>query len=251
VNNFWQRILTGSVFTGSIVAAIWWGPVPFVLLFLLAALLSLNEFYSLIQNDGPEINRKFGMVCGFLLYLLIALRSYWSTAYKWEVLIFPLLSTIFIVELYRKKANPFSNIGFTLLGILYTVLPFALLMKFSVFSGDYDRGILLGYFLLLWSSDSFAYVFGNLFGKHRLFERISPKKSWEGSIGGGLSTLGVAHVAEYLPATTPLVTLDDHRVDYYCYRHLGRPGGIIAQTQPPCEGFRIHFTGSRWIIRPI
>ncbi len=194
MNNFWQRLLTGSVFTGSIVAAIWWGPVPFVLLFLLAALLSLNEFYSLIQNDGPEINRKFGIICGFLLYLLIALRSYWSTEYKWEVLIFPLLSTIFIVELFRKKANPFNNIGFTLLGILYTVLPFAFLMNISVFSGNYDRGILLGYFLLLWSSDSFAYVFGNLLGKHRLFERISPKKSWEGSIGGGLSTLGVAHL---------------------------------------------------------
>ncbi|MBK9401020.1 MAG: phosphatidate cytidylyltransferase [Bacteroidetes bacterium] len=73
MNNFWQRILTGSVFTGSIVAAIWWGPLPFVLLFLLAALLSLNEFYSLLQNEGLEINRQFGMFCGLLMYLMIAI----------------------------------------------------------------------------------------------------------------------------------------------------------------------------------
>jgi len=193
VNNFWQRILTGSLFTGSIVAAIWWGPLPFVLLFLLAALLSLNEFFNLVSKDGTEISRTFSLFCGFMLFTTIALRCYSSINYKWDVLIFPLFALVFIVELYRKKTTPFNNIAYTLLGLLYTVLPFALLLKISMHGGAYDRGILLGYFLLLWSSDSFAYVFGNLFGKHRLFERISPKKSWEGSIGGGLSTLGVAH----------------------------------------------------------
>lgn len=194
MNNFWQRIVTGTAFTGSIIAAVWWGPLPFALLFLLAALLSLHEFYKLIEIENRNIASVFGLCCGFALYVLMAWSTCFESDYNWEALILPVLSSIFFVELYRKKSDPFCNIAFTLLGILYTVLPFALLMKISFHSGSYESGILLGYFFLLWSSDSFAYVFGNLFGKHRLFERVSPKKSWEGSIGGGLSTLGVAYL---------------------------------------------------------
>lgn len=193
MNNFWQRILTGIVFTGSILASIWWGPLPFILLFLIASLLSLHEFYKMVSDHQRQPSMGLGLCMGALLFIFTAVSAYRYSAYQWEILIVPMLALTFIIELYRKKVDPFSNISFTIIGLLYTVLPFALLMKISVLNGSYDRGILIGYFLLLWSSDSFAYVFGNLFGKHRLFERISPKKSWEGSIGGGLSTLGVAH----------------------------------------------------------
>jgi phosphatidate cytidylyltransferase len=67
----------------------------------------------------------------------------------------------------------------------------------SVFQGFYNRGLILGYFFLLWSSDSFAYVFGNLLGKTKLFERISPKKSWEGFIGGLISTVAISFLLAY------------------------------------------------------
>ena len=194
MSNLWQRLITGTIFTGGVIASIWYGPLSFQLLFLLAALIGLNEFYSLVTNTINQPNKMMGLMLGAITYILISLASFSDVHQKLLVLLAPLSVLIFIAELYRKKQQPFGNIGYTLLGILYVIVPFAMLSSISVHGGEYDRGILLGYFFLVWSSDSFAYVFGNLMGKHRLFERISPKKSWEGVIGGGLSTLGIAYL---------------------------------------------------------
>jgi phosphatidate cytidylyltransferase len=104
----------------------------------------------------------------------------------------PLLFSIFIFELYRKTEKPFHNIAFTIFGVIYIVLPFALLMVIPFLSSGnpgYQAHLVFGYFLLLWASDTGAYLSGMAFGKRKLFERISPKKSWEGSIGGTLLNL--------------------------------------------------------------
>ena len=105
----------------------------------------------------------------------------------------------FLIELYRKKKNPFTNIGFTLLGIIYIVIPFMMLFHLGFYEGNsfnsnYSFQIILGFFFMLWTNDTGAYLAGRFFGKHKLFERISPKKTWEGSIGGGLLTIGVAFI---------------------------------------------------------
>ena len=115
----------------------------------------------------------------------------------------------FFIELYRKKNNPFGNIGWTLLGILYVALPLSMLViTFTPYmllrnyfqTGDfvpasftpaYQHGEIITFFVLIWISDTMAYVCGRLFGKHKLFERVSPKKTWEGYIGGLIFT-GVA-----------------------------------------------------------
>ncbi|MBL7925116.1 MAG: phosphatidate cytidylyltransferase [Bacteroidia bacterium] len=193
MSNFLQRIITGAVFVGAILASIWWGPLSFQLLFFIAAILSLDEFYKIVGKGSCRPNRPYGLLAGAAAYLLLSFAAFDAGLKPYMVLLLPLLCIVFFAELYRKDEKPFTNIAYTLTGIFYTILPFALLSHVATHDQDYDRGLLAGYFLLLWSSDSFAYVFGNLFGKHRLFERISPKKSWEGSIGGGLSTLGVAH----------------------------------------------------------
>jgi phosphatidate cytidylyltransferase len=194
MSNLWQRLITGTIFTVGVIASIWHGPLSFQLLFLLAALISLNEFYTLVTNAENQPNKMMGLLVGATTYIFISHASFSAAHQKLLVFLAPLSVLIFIAELYRKKQQPFGNIGYTLLGILYVIVPFALLSSISVHDGAFDRGILLGYFFLVWSSDSFAYVFGNLMGKHRLFERISPKKSWEGVIGGGLSTLGIAYL---------------------------------------------------------
>lgn len=194
MKNLWQRLITGFFFIAAIISSIWWGPLPFQWLFFVAAIGSLHEFYVLVQNDHNRPNRTLGLLLGAATYLLITGYAFEMVPPHFLILLAPFCALVFIAELYRNQASPFGNIGYTLLGIVYVMVPFALLSILSVHQGTYDRGLLLGYFFLVWSSDSFAYVFGNLFGKHRLFERISPKKSWEGVIGGGVSTLGIAYL---------------------------------------------------------
>ena len=106
---------------------------------------------------------------------------------------------MFLFELYRKKENPFINIAYTVLGMIYIVITFAMLFHLGYyennkFTDTYSFQIILGFFIMLWTNDTGAYLAGRFFGKHKLFERISPKKTWEGSVGGGLVTIGCAYI---------------------------------------------------------
>ena len=101
---------------------------------------------------------------------------------------------LFIAELYKTTGNPFQNIAITLLGICYIAVPFSLFnfLVFNHYNTSYSFGLLLCLFSFNWTNDTGAYLFGISLGKHRLFERISPKKSWEGAIGGALCVVGMA-----------------------------------------------------------
>ncbi|CAN5479096.1 phosphatidate cytidylyltransferase [soil metagenome] len=196
MSNFWQRLITGTLFVAVIVGSILFSAVAFQIIFLWVALLSLEEFYRLVKSDDRQPDSRIGWIAGATVYILTAGIATWYLQPKWSALIMPVMALVFFAELYRRKNFPFNNIAFTLLGIVYTVLPFAMLSQIatSIGTGAWNSGVLLGYFILIWSSDTFAYIFGNLFGKHRLFERISPKKSWEGSLGGAISSLGIAWI---------------------------------------------------------
>lgn len=113
-----------------------------------------------------------------------------------------------ISELYLKKENPVLNWAYSMLSQLYIGLPFALLNVLAFHndpsseysSVSYNPILPLSIFIFLWLSDTGAYCIGSLIGKHRLFERISPKKSWEGSIGGGIVAIGSSFIlAHYFP----------------------------------------------------
>lgn len=156
-------------------------------------MLALNEFYRLVnKKDEVEPNKAVGILTGLFLYIVVSFDAILIEPLRWQQLIYPMFGFIFFAELYRKKKQPFHNIAFTLTGILYTVLPFGLLSEIAAFQNTYNPGILLGYFILIWTSDTFAYLVGRKIGKNKLFERISPKKSWEGSIGGALAALIMA-----------------------------------------------------------
>ena len=99
---------------------------------------------------------------------------------------------LFIFELYQKNKIPFENVGKTILGVMYVALPLSLLMVVLFENHQYRPNLLLGIFLLIWSNDTFAYLVGSQIGKNKLFPRISPGKTWEGTIGGGICTLIVA-----------------------------------------------------------
>ncbi len=114
---------------------------------------------------------------------------------RFFLVLIPLMIAIMIAELYRKQEKPFDSLAHTFFPVLYCAIPFSLI-PFSAFSreglssliphGDmvFSPGIIVGFFILLWVNDSGAYLVGTAFGRHRLMERISPKKSWEGFIGG-------------------------------------------------------------------
>lgn len=201
--NFVQRIITGTIFVLVLVGSIMWHPLSFGGLFLLITVLGLWEFYGLAEKAGAEPLKTYGTLVGALLFSL-AFLSKRGGDFSQLLALLPLLFLIFFAELYRRKDHPFTNIAYTLTGIVYVALPFALWClvivpthsdvylfdQMPTFS--YRWHLLLGYFILMWTSDSLAYCCGRLFGKHKLFERISPKKTWEGTVGGGLFALGAA-----------------------------------------------------------
>ncbi len=121
----------------------------------------------------------------------------------------PLVVSVFIVELFRNHHKPLQNIGATLLGIVYVSLPFALLNYFvlnnSSFKIVYNVEFLVGFFFLIWANDTGAYTFGVSLGRHKMFPRVSPKKSWEGLIGGFFTTALTAWLLSLIFYNVPIL----------------------------------------------
>jgi phosphatidate cytidylyltransferase len=161
---------------------------------LVISALAQIEFYKLLGLDGNQPLTYYGTVVGCLVFVLTFFVEMGYVPESTYYLISPASSMIFLIKLYKKRdMKPFTNIGFTFLGIIYVGVPFALLNVLALRSGTYQADLVLGCLLLLWASDIGAYFAGTKFGKRKLFERVSPKKSWEGSIGGALAAALVAH----------------------------------------------------------
>lgn len=200
-----QRSLTGALFVLVIIGAILFSSISFVLLFFVIMILGLLEFYTLTEKTESSPQKVTGVIASILLYAAVA--SYFSTPFHTLSMCFfagfiTLLFAAFVAELYRKKEKPFTNIAFTLLGTVYVALPFSLLCALAFGAGgalnnSYTPTLILGVLFILWSSDTGAYLAGITFGKHKLFERISPKKTWEGTIGGGLLAIAIAYLLSF------------------------------------------------------
>lgn len=180
------------------VICVMWSRWTYAAIFSFICFFSLREFYHLSVRDGYIVQRVIGMVSGLAIFLISFLVSCKIITHHYYYLIFPLTSLIFLLKLYSKaEAKPFSNIAYTYLGIIYTAVPFALLNIATFEDGYYNYQIVLGCLFILWTADIGAYFAGSLFGKNKLFERISPKKSWEGVIGGALLSASVGGVLSY------------------------------------------------------
>jgi len=194
VSNLLTRTITGIVFIIVLVGSILlFPPIAFGILITILIALGLNEFYTLIRNENYYPNTFLGITVSIIFFAGIYSTSIgWLKNLNYFWLLIPFMWIIFATELYRKKEKPFHNIALTLLGIFYITLPFSLLylMGFKNFSTNgYQPEIILGFFILLWTSDTGAYVTGMTLGRHPFFPRISPKKSWEGFIGGIIFTI--------------------------------------------------------------
>lgn len=190
------RAITGIVFVIVLVGSFLLGPWVFSLFFALIALLSLNEFYGIVDSNSEKIsiNRVVGIAAGAGLFggaILFQMHVITSSVL---LALIPLITLLFWTELFRKTGNPFGNIAFTFLGIIYAVVPFVFFYLLGFIDGSYDYQYPLGFLILLWASDTGAYLAGRSLGKTKLFERHSPKKTWEGSFGGLLISLLAAFI---------------------------------------------------------
>ncbi|MEO5600157.1 MAG: phosphatidate cytidylyltransferase [Cyclobacteriaceae bacterium] len=189
-NNLTQRLITGILGSAGIITAVCIGEWTYLLVFFIICLFTLLEFYQLVGLDGLAPQKAYGTLCGVLIYCLSFFIERQSIPGQYYFLIFPLISCVYMIKLYKKfERKPFTNIAFTFLGILYVAIPFALLNVAVYENGQYNYEIIFGLLFILWASDTGAYFAGTRFGKRKLFERISPKKSWEGFVGGAVLAL--------------------------------------------------------------
>jgi len=195
VNNLATRSLTAVFFVIAMVGSTVLGQTVFSGLLLIITIYSLNEFILLVSNEDNQPARWLTVVVGAITYSAFAAHAMGLIAADGLLIIIPFVFMLFITELWRNKANPFINIALSLAAIMYIALPFGLMMYFFdpvSLSGPSHYGIVLGFLFILWLNDTGAYFVGSLIGRHKLFERISPGKTWEGSIGGALFALFTA-----------------------------------------------------------
>jgi phosphatidate cytidylyltransferase len=197
-SNLPQRIATGLLGAAGIVFGIVYSEWTYLLVFFIICILSLREFYKLSGLDGMIPQKTFGTICGLTIFFLSFFIERGSISYRYYFIFFPLLSCVYMIKLYKKfERKPFTNIAYTFLGIFYIAVPLALLNIAAFEEGTYHFEIIFGCLFILWATDTGAYFAGSLFGKRKLFERISPKKSWEGVIGGALLALAMTYGISY------------------------------------------------------
>lgn len=195
MNNFQQRAVTGFFFVLIMISAILFSKISFMLLFGILTLLGIVEFYKLTHSMNLQPQIVVGITASVVLYVSIGLITQNALAPKWLLLLLPIVFMSFILELYRKHTYPFANIAITLLGVVYVALPFAVLQLIVMPNALlFVPTHLLGFMFILWANDTGAYLVGRKFGKTKLFERISPNKTWEGTLGGVALALVVASV---------------------------------------------------------
>lgn len=218
------RAITGFFFVIVMLGSILLGPYVFGIFYLLLSVLCLNEFYGLVKQSGVRPNLPAGLINGVLVYAVFALAVFNSSEPLYHKLAFLLaitLAAIFIAELYKKNEAPFTNISYTFMGIIYAILPFTFFHALAYVSGSFNFHIPLAFLIMLWANDTGAYLSGRFFGKTKLFERHSPKKTWEGFIGGVLISAVAAYILSRFYTEMPWTKWVSVAILIGCFGTLG------------------------------
>jgi phosphatidate cytidylyltransferase len=189
MKNLLTRTISGLVFIGIMVGCLLGGVIPYACLLIFLTVVMMYEFYTMTLGCKHWLQKIAGIALGVILLG----ASFTLPAAILFALLIVFVLLLLIAQLYQKDEKPFQTVAYTLLGVLYIAVPLLLLNLL----GLGNRPALLGLFIILWSSDVGAYVFGMLFGqkgKHKLFPSVSPKKSWEGFIGGLLIAVATGYV---------------------------------------------------------
>lgn len=203
--NLIVRTITGVLFVACMVSC-FLNPRAMVFLFAIITGLSIWEYCGLVNSlEDVTVNRFITTIAG--VYLFLAVAGYRTGIVGNFIVFVPYLLTVvylFISELYTGNKNAIHDWAYTMLSQMYIALPFSMInilaFENSAFDGQvhFDTLLPLSVFIFLWTNDTGAYCSGSLFGKHKLFPRISPGKSWEGSIGGGIFVLIAAGIIGYI-----------------------------------------------------
>ena len=200
--NFIVRTITGVLFVAILVTCFFRAQ-SMVLLFALITGLTIWEYGRLVNEwDDIQVNRFISTVAG--VYFFLAMAGYCMGMASLTVFIPYLITIIYLIisELFTQAPNPINNWAYTMFSQLYIALPFSTinLLAFQTSGGEqqYNALLPLSIFVFLWVNDSGAYCVGSLLGRHKLFPRVSPGKSWEGSVGGGLLVLVAAAIIGWL-----------------------------------------------------
>jgi phosphatidate cytidylyltransferase len=192
MNSFTTRLLSGIVYVALLISAIWFNNFYTFILFGLFIVIGTKELYKLLKIDDSIAYT--GIALSLAVYILVG--RLWFHSYILFTLI--LVSILFLQALFNEKIEkPFEQVGGAILALFYITIPLTLALRLPFVTDEGFRPeILLGVFILIWSSDTFAYLVGSKFGKTKLFERISPKKTWEGSVGGAICTVGIGFILQ-------------------------------------------------------
>jgi phosphatidate cytidylyltransferase len=192
VSNLITRTFTGIGIIAVLLAGIIMSRFTFMIVFIALLIAALFEFFSMFEHAGKKPQKITGIIAGVVIFMLnyfLATGFFIDKVFiKLDFLSIIILIVLYVAisELFSNSASPFENISITVFGLIYIAIPISLFWNFA-FKGNiysYNYHLVLGFFILVWTYDTMAYLFGNLFGKRKLFERISPNKSWEGAIGG-------------------------------------------------------------------
>lgn len=190
MKNLLIRTATGTVYVLATIGALLLGKVAFGIFFALAMAINLFEFYRLTQKGGYKPQTVTGLIIAVYLFFSVFLFQFYQMPANLFLGIVPLLLLIPLTEMSTKNNTPTTNIAITVMGLVYVALPFSSLIlivaPFNQQYGEYIPHFLIALFAILWANDSGAYLVGSALGKHKLIERISPKKTWEGAIGGAI-----------------------------------------------------------------
>ncbi len=187
LNNFATRTITGVIFVIVLISSMLIHKYLLAGLLFIVCFLGTLEFHKLItQNLQISISKWVTLVLNSISYLIILTTALFPNYYYLLYFMVLLLPTLLIIELYRKTKTSLTNVAIGLFSFIYITTPLALLNYFYYLpiSNTSNGFFLMVFFILIWANDTGAYMVGSLIGKHRFFERISPKKSWEGFWGG-------------------------------------------------------------------
>lgn len=207
-NNFLYRSLSSVAIFVVVAGGILLSPVAMLAVVAVIALGAMLEFYRIARLAGAEPTDSYPCVIGVLGIVAVYFIKLGNLPWHVLMALIPAVFAIFIAELFRKKATPFANIAWSITGLVYIALPLALLVSVPLEHAEgvqiYRPVMILGIFCVVWANDIGAYIFGMLLGRHKLFERISPLKTWEGFFGGIACAFGAGVAISYFQHTQPL-----------------------------------------------
>ena len=207
MRNFIVRTLSGAVLLAIVLGAAYGGAYAYGALMLLIIVVGMWEFFNIAAATGARPHRTLGITAGVVFFLTCFIQ--WANPMSGGlgadlliagVLYFSVLLPLsFVVELFHDSETPVRNVATTLMAVFYVAYPISLMLFIpGLITGEWTAEAFLFYLFIVWGNDVFAYLTGVSIGKHKMAPRISPKKSWEGFIGGIVGALVMGAIGSFV-----------------------------------------------------